>query len=153
MEEFDCIKKFIGYAFRLFTSVIYFPVLVFLLMEMAEIYGSADSFVQYFYVVWLAISIVAVTLLVLRYDSPYPYILCIFCGIILWACQTADRIDIPKKAQLCLESGRGVWDYDQNICREDCYKWTKEEGCFSHCGDGEIFDIKKGCIKNSEPDL
>ncbi len=137
MKEIDLIKKIIDYSFRLFTSFIYFPVLVFLLMEMAETYHSADSFMQYFYVVWLAISVAGVTFLVLRYDSPYPYVLCILCGIILLVCQAADSIDIPKKAQLCLESGGGVWDYEQNICREDCDKWTKEEGC----------------IKNSEPDL
>ena len=29
----------------------------------------------------------------------------------------------------CLDMGQGVWDYDQNICRSDCLKWTKETGC------------------------
>lgn len=29
----------------------------------------------------------------------------------------------------CLDMGQGVWDYDQNICRSDCLKWTKEKGC------------------------
>ena len=29
----------------------------------------------------------------------------------------------------CLSEAHGVWDYDQNICRHDCLKWTKEDGC------------------------
>lgn len=29
----------------------------------------------------------------------------------------------------CLDMGQGVWDYDQNRCRSDCLKWTKETGC------------------------
>ncbi len=28
----------------------------------------------------------------------------------------------------CLEMG-GVWDDDLKICRYDCLKWTKEDGC------------------------
>ncbi len=32
-------------------------------------------------------------------------------------------------ADACLDSGRGVWDYDEHRCRTDCYHWSKEKGC------------------------
>lgn len=35
-------------------------------------------------------------------------------------------------ADVCLDSGRGVWDYDAHRCRTDCYHWSKEKGCLSH---------------------
>ncbi len=32
-------------------------------------------------------------------------------------------------ADACLDSGRGVWDYDEHRCRTDCYHWSREKGC------------------------
>lgn len=29
----------------------------------------------------------------------------------------------------CLNSGKGVWDSEQKICRKDCLSWSKETGC------------------------
>lgn len=30
----------------------------------------------------------------------------------------------------CLDSGRGVWDYNEHRCRTDCWKWDQEHGCY-----------------------
>lgn len=40
------------------------------------------------------------------------------------------RIAIDK----CGDSEKGVWDYEQSICRQDCYKWDKEYGCYKNEG-------------------
>lgn len=29
----------------------------------------------------------------------------------------------------CLDTQHGVWDYAENRCRMDCYKWTSKYGC------------------------
>ena len=37
-----------------------------------------------------------------------------------------------KEAHLsisCLESGQGVWDYNEHRCRTDCWRWSFEKGC------------------------
>ena len=32
-------------------------------------------------------------------------------------------------ADRCLDSGRGVWDYQEHRCRTDCWHWSWEKGC------------------------
>ena len=32
-------------------------------------------------------------------------------------------------ADRCLDSGRGVWDYNRHECRQDCLTWNKDVGC------------------------
>ena len=39
--------------------------------------------------------------------------------------QVSDKLDVDK----CLDSGQGVWDYNEHRCRTDCWRWTFEEGC------------------------
>ena len=29
----------------------------------------------------------------------------------------------------CLDSGKGVWDYNERRCRTDCWKWDDKLGC------------------------
>ena len=29
----------------------------------------------------------------------------------------------------CLDSGQGVWDYQEHRCRADCWHWSWEKGC------------------------
>lgn len=38
------------------------------------------------------------------------------------------QVGIAHGVQGCLETGK-VWDYDKNICRDDCLTWNKKEGC------------------------
>ncbi len=33
------------------------------------------------------------------------------------------------KQGYCLSEGKGVWDDDQKICRQDCLTWNKKDGC------------------------
>ncbi len=33
-------------------------------------------------------------------------------------------------ADRCLDSEQGVWDYDRHECRQDCWRWDKEHGCY-----------------------
>lgn len=39
-------------------------------------------------------------------------------------------IKIVHDSIACLETGQGVWDYEQNICRSDCWHWDREHGCY-----------------------
>ena len=32
-------------------------------------------------------------------------------------------------ADRCLDSGNGVYDFEQHKCRTDCWHWSKEKGC------------------------
>lgn len=32
-------------------------------------------------------------------------------------------------ADRCLDSGKGVWDYQEHRCRTDCWHWSWEKGC------------------------
>ncbi len=32
-------------------------------------------------------------------------------------------------ADRCLDSGNGVWDYQEHRCRTDCWHWSWETGC------------------------
>ena len=67
-------------------------------------------------------------------------------GLIVYIARCTNRF---LAIDSCLDFGN-VWDYEQNICREDCLRWTKEEGCVSLCKDDEIWDDEKGCLKKSE---
>ncbi len=39
--------------------------------------------------------------------------------------QVSDKFNADK----CLDSGIGVWDYNEHRCRTDCWRWTFEKGC------------------------
>ena len=38
----------------------------------------------------------------------------------------------------CLSEEHGVWDNEQKICRHDCLKWSKTEGCVPLTADEKI---------------
>ena len=146
----NIVKKIIDYFLRLFTSFIYFPALIFLLLEMAEIYILADDYMHFITVFVMGISIVALSVLVIKYNKLYSYVICSICAILTFWCLSTESVKILQASSYCLESGRGVWDYEKNVCRHDCLRWTKEEGCISLCGNDEIWDDEKGCLKKSE---
>jgi len=52
--------------------------------------------------------------------------ICAVAGFLLIAGILYYLFDYPAQ---CLSEEHGVWDYEQNICRHDCLKWTEEEGC------------------------
>ena len=83
-------------------------------------------------------------------------------GIIVYAVRCTDRF---LEIDSCLDLGN-IWDYEQNICREDCLRWTKEFGCIkmtedqvelfrkcrhkgSNCVPEEVFD--EICKQNDLP--
>ena len=57
----NIVKKIMDYFLRLFTSFIYFPALIFLLLEMSEIYILADDYMHFVTVFVMGISIVALS--------------------------------------------------------------------------------------------
>ncbi len=36
---------------------------------------------------------------------------------------------LTDRAGQCISEEHGVWDAEQKICRHDCLKWNKEDGC------------------------
>lgn len=58
------------------------------------------------------------------------YITCITIFIVGLVSITILHIKNPNWFAIdsCLDSG-DVWDYEQNICRNDCLKWSKDFGC------------------------
>ena len=48
----------------------------------------------------------------------------------------------------CLDSGKGVWDYDQKRCRHDCLKWTEREKCIPL--DADCDKSEQGCRYKNE---
>ena len=48
-------------------------------------------------------------------------------------------------ADICLDSEGGVWDLDHNICRHDCLKWTKKEGCIPLNTPCDTYTDENGC--------
>jgi len=50
-------------------------------------------------------------------------------AIYVWMDNFVPEIVIVHKIEECVDSGN-VWDDHQNICRDDCWHWNEEQGCF-----------------------
>lgn len=51
-----------------------------------------------------------------------------------------------REKEDCLDLSQGVWDYDEQRCRTDCWKWDKEHGCYEINENSDILyqeEIKK----------
>lgn len=53
----------------------------------------------------------------------------VFLGIYIVLFLYAPPVVEQHLADRCIDSGHGVWDYQEHRCRQDCLKWTTEQGC------------------------
>ena len=145
------IKKIIKFIISGIIAVLVLPIVIFLLVCIGEYSDiNYNGTVYSLFVITITSLIITLFGLIFFYKKWLIYPLIFVEATIAFVLTCTTEMELSSASSYCLESGQGVWDYEQNICRHDCLRWTKEEGCISLCQDNEIWDDEKGCLKKSE---
>ncbi len=105
---------------------------IFLILVMGMDYYIARDVNQYILYTYIGVMFVCICSLLLTLCSKIrktSYIIFAISFIAYLAMGKIPIIEESHHAEACLDSGRGVWDYDEHRCRTDCYHWSKETGC------------------------
>ncbi len=105
---------------------------IFLILVMGVDYYIVRDVNQYILYTYLGVMFVCLCSLFLTLFSKIKkisYLICVISFIIYLVMGKIPAIKEAHDADACLDSGHGVWDYDEHRCRSDCYHWSKERGC------------------------
>lgn len=104
----------------------------FLILVMAMDYYLArhiNQYLLYTYIGVMFVCVISLFLTIFIKIRKTSYIIFIISFIIYILFHWVPEIKEGYDADACLDSGHGVWDYDEHRCRTDCYHWSKERGC------------------------